>query len=263
MGAWGYNIRQDDSVLDVIDSFESHLRLGQSIPDATSAVLREFQAEFEALDESHLLWLGLADAQWTYGALSPEILAQVRQDYDSDKGLATWREQSEKDARRRTAALKRFIEKLSTPNPRPRRTPKLLIRKPKFQSGDCLSVELGCGMFGAALVLATDHSKLDLGKDLVVVLNYFDAKPPKLDVFEARNWLRLTHHNWNDELDIAWYLHIGFREMKPRIKRIGNIAVNEADPQDSSSHTSWLALCEQVAKQSEWDSSNRAHDVKR
>jgi hypothetical protein len=44
MGAWGYGIRQDDFVLDVIGCFEDLLKAGQSVRDATTAVKARFAA---------------------------------------------------------------------------------------------------------------------------------------------------------------------------------------------------------------------------
>jgi hypothetical protein len=42
------------------------------------------------------------------------------------------------------------------------------------------------GQYGAALVLATDHSNVEYGKDLVGVLDYLSTSKPTLDVVEGR-----------------------------------------------------------------------------
>jgi len=67
---------------------------------------------------------------------------------------------------RRTAVLKRFLGKVENPNPRPKKTPRITVRAPKFQPGDCLSILLSNGQFGAALVLAVDNSNAEYGMDM-------------------------------------------------------------------------------------------------
>jgi hypothetical protein len=69
MGAWGYGIRQDDFVLDVVGIFEDLLKAGHSVPDATKTVKARFAADTNDPDDGPLLWLALADVQWTYGEL--------------------------------------------------------------------------------------------------------------------------------------------------------------------------------------------------
>ena len=111
MGAWGYGIRQDDFVLDVVGIFEDLLKAGQSVPDATETVKTRFVAETNDSDDGPLLWLALADVQWTCGALTSEVLNHVQSDFDSGRSLDAWRE----DARgllRRKAALEKFIRKI-------------------------------------------------------------------------------------------------------------------------------------------------------
>ena len=44
MGAWGYGIRQDDYVLDIVGAFDDCLKKGGSLGDATSEVTSRFGA---------------------------------------------------------------------------------------------------------------------------------------------------------------------------------------------------------------------------
>ena len=80
---------------------------------------------------------------------------------------------------------------------------------PKFRPGDCLSIRLGNGQYAAAVVLAADHSNVEYGKNLIGVLDYLSADKPTMDVFRKRKWLVRTHHNWNGQMDLAWYQPLG------------------------------------------------------
>jgi hypothetical protein len=252
MGAWGHGIRQDDFVCDVIGVFDDFLKAGQSVADATKAVKAKFAAEIEDSDDGPLFWIALADVQWTYGDLEPRVLNRVRQDFDSGKSLTLWTEDQRGLARRR-AALEKFIAKIAEPNPRPKKPPKVVTRAPKFQQGDCLSIRLSNGQYGAALVLAADHSNVEYGKNLIGVLDYLSPEKPTVELFRKRHWLVRTHHSWNNEMDLAWYLYVGFRVAKDRLEIVGRIELLDSDPKDSNTSSGWGGIGEQVIMQREWD----------
>jgi hypothetical protein len=256
MGAWGPGIKQDDTVCDVIGAFEQHLKQKHSIADATSAVRHQFRESIRDPDDGPLFWIGLADAQWTYGELEPAVLQHVKDDLASDRSLSRWQDNA-KDLARRRSVLEKFIDKIEKPNPRPKRPPKLAARAPKFQAGDCLSILLTNQQYGAGLVLATDHSNPEYGVDLVGSLNYMSPAKPTLDVFQKREWLYLSHGNWNKQLDLAWYMHIGFRNMKPRLEVVGRVDIRRSDPKPSKAYSRWENLGEQIILQREFDSGRK------
>lgn len=120
MGAWGYGVRQDDFVYDVIGVFEDLLKAGKSVREATEAVRSKFAAETNDADDGPLFWIALADVQWTYGELDPQILNRVKEDLDSGRSLAAWTEDRRGLSRRRVA-LEKFISKIGQSNPRPKK----------------------------------------------------------------------------------------------------------------------------------------------
>jgi hypothetical protein len=256
MGAWGYGIRQDDTVCDVIDAFDDALKSGKTVADATKAVRGQFTEALDDSDDGPLLWIALADAQWSYGQLDPVILKRVKDDLGSGASLARWDEDGEKGLHRRRAVLERFIKKIEARNPRPKKPPKVVIRKPKFEPDDCLCIRLSNGQYGAALVLAADHSDAEYGKNLVAALDYMSKTKPSLKMFQQRKWLHLTHHSWN-EVDLRWYLHVGFRALKERLEWIGRIELRDSDPKDCPSYFVWKFLGEQIILQRKWDAKKR------
>jgi len=252
MGAWGHGIRQDDFVCDVIGVFEDLLKAGKSVIDTTNAVRLKFADEIKDADDGPLFWIALADVQWTYGGLEPQALKQVKEDFDSGRSLSRWTE-DQRGLSRRRASLEKFISKIATPNPRPKKPPKVVIRAPKFQLGSCLSIKLSNGQYGAALVLAADHSNTEYGKNLIGVLDYLSMEKPTIDVFRGRTWLVRTHHSWNNAMDLAWYQYVGFRAAKDRIEIVGQVEILDSDPKDSNNYCGWASIGEQVIIQRDWD----------
>jgi hypothetical protein len=252
MGAWGHGIRQDDFVCDVIGVFDDLLKAGKSAADATEAVKSKFAAEIKDTDDGPLFWIALADAQWTYGGLEPQILRRVQEDFDSGRGLDRWTD-DERVLSRRRAAIGKFISKISELNRRPKKPPKVVVRAPKFAPGHCLSIRLESGQYAAALVLAADHSDVEYGKNLIVVLDYLAPEKPTMQVFRERKWLVRTHHSWHNEVDLAWYQPVGFRAAKDRIEIVGQVEILDSDPKDSNSYCGWAGIGEQVVYQREWD----------
>ena len=252
MGAWGYGIRQDDFVCDVIGVFEDLLKAGKSVADATKAVKSQFGAAIEDSDDGPLFWLALADVQWTYGELEAAVLERVKDDFDSGRSLLPWEEDQRGLARRR-ATLERFIRKIGVAKPRPKKPPKLVIRAPKFRPGDCLSIQLANGQYAAAIVLAADHSIAEYGTNLVAVLDYLSADRPTMEVFRKRKWLVLTHHECNNRMNVAWYQPVGYRKAKDRLEVVGQIEILDSDPKDSNSYCGWAGIGEQAKYQRDWD----------
>ncbi len=252
MGTWGHGIRQDDFVCDVIGVFEDLLKAGKSVTAATTAVTSSFAAAIKDADDGPLFWIALADAQWTYGALDPQVLNYIKGDLESGRSLTLWTEDEHGLSRRRTA-LEKFISKIGVPNSRPKKPPKVVVRAPKFQPGDCLSIRVSNGQYAAALVLAADHSNLEYGKNLIGVLDYLSPEKPTMAVFRKRNWFFRNHHGWKNVMHLGWYQYVGFRSTKDRLEIVGQVEILESDPKDSDSYCPWSDIGEQVVMQREWD----------
>lgn len=241
MGAWGYGIRQDDFVCDVIGVFEDLLKAGKSVPEATEAVRSKFTAEMKGADDGPLFWIALAEMQWTYGELEPQILNRVKEDLDSGRSLALWTDDQRGLAGRR-AALEKFISKIGQPNRRLKKPPKIVVRAPKFRPGDCLSIRLSNGQYAAALVLAADHSNVEYGKSLIGVLDYLSPEKPTMEVFRQRKWLVLSQPG--NKIDVAWYHYMGFLAVKNRLEIVGQVEILGSDPTDSTIYRRWTGIGE-------------------
>ena len=238
MGSWGYGIRHDDFVADLIGEFEDVLKAGKSVAEATAAVTERYRGAVDDPDEGPLFWIALAEAQWTYGALDPAVLEQVRTDVATGRSLIAWQEDPRGLSQRR-GVLEKFVKKLEVPKARPAKSGKTIVRPPKFRAGDCLSVQLFSGRYGAAIVLAADHSTPEYGKNLVGVLKYLSDTPPTMDVFLERRWRVLGHHGSGDKLHIGWYFPNGFRKVKDRLAVVGTVEILDTDPKESNFFFGW------------------------
>ncbi len=183
MGTWGFKIDQDDFVCDITNDFENRLKANPNIEAVTRAIMEEYAAFQDDPDNGPLFWIALAHMQWKYGWLQPSVLDKVRNDILSGEGLERWAEVGEKDLAMRKKELDAFLTKISQPNPKPARMPKIVVRKPIYQAGDCLAIVLENGQYGAAIVLASDHSNLEHGQNLIAVLNYLSDNKPELNEF--------------------------------------------------------------------------------
>jgi hypothetical protein len=250
MGAWGYGIRQDDFVCDVIGVFEDLLKAGKSVREASDAVRSTFASATTDTDDGPLFWIALADMQWTYGELEAHILRRVKEDFDSGRSLAPWIEDQRGVARRR-AAVEKFIRKIELPNQRPKKSPGTVVREPKFRPGDCLSIRLPNGQFAAAFVLAADRSNVEHGANLVGVLDYLSPEKPTMEVFRHRTWLPLGQPGSATAIDVAWYHYLGFVAVKGRLEIVGRTDALGSDPTDSAIHRRWTGIGEQVIRQRE------------
>lgn len=243
MGTWGTAVDANDSFQDAGGLFDHHVKRQQSVEAATAAVLKSYSDFLDDFDEGPSILFAIVDRQWTYGKVDPELLDRIRADRF---GLENWQEAPPADLKKREKDVKKFIAKVSVDNPSPKKIPKIVRRKPKFTPGDCLAYELPDGRFAAAYVLATNDSDPEYGRDMVVVMDYLDAEPPELKLFQDRKWLYLNHGSWDGQLDCSWYGPEGFRKIGKRISLIGTVPVRKKDPKNVNSFKCWEGLAYQV-----------------
>lgn len=198
VGAWGEGIEEDDTVLDVIETFVEQLRATQDAVAATAKVRQEFMHAFAAGGDPDVIAkvrLGLALSQWRYGSLEPALLDEVRADLEARRAIDSYR-----DAARREQVVRAFAAKLAKPNPKPRAFPKppktpQRPTKPKlaaFEAGDCLALRLPSGAYRAALVLARDRSSDTEEFNVVARLDWQGPHAPPADIFTSSQPLHIA-----------------------------------------------------------------------
>ncbi len=274
MGTWGLNVLDDDVASDVHGDYIKRFNLQMPHDQIVSELAGEYADELTDEDDRPVVWLAIARAQWDCGALDQRILDRVREIVAEGQGLERWAEAGAGELARRREALSTFLAKLQTRNPRPRKPRKAIQRKPVFQPGDCLAIQLSDGDYAAALVLENPPEDREPGDDtyginLIGLLDYKGKTKPGLDVFEQRQWLRLTHHSWGGQVQIVNVMALRFRAVKDRFEVVTKIALRADDPRQErkplgggahidrfSFYTGW-DFAEQVVFQDKWNRGER------
>ena len=203
MGAWGEGIEEDDTVLDVIDTFVEQLRATQDAVAATAKVRQQFMYAGADTDVVAKVRIGLALAQWRYGALESTLLDEVRADLAARRGIDSYR-----DATKREQVVQAFAAKLAKSNPKPRAFPKApkRPRQPKlaaFEAGDCLALRLPSGAYRAALVLARDRCSDSEEFNVVARLDWQGAQAPPSEIFSSSQPLRIAMWSCNENNNVG------------------------------------------------------------
>lgn len=261
MGTWGFGVLQDDTGADVHADYMELLNAGKMPGEILVEIKRRYAEALEDSDDGPVAWLAIAKAQWECGHLSPEILAHVENIVSKGEGLGLWEDAGPKGVERRHKALETFLAKLRTKNERPKKPRKPIVRKPIFQTGDCLAVRLSDGDHGAAIVLGYPAEKIRPGGDtyginLIGLLRYKSAERPGPDTFEKREWLRLTHHSWDGRLELLKAMALRFRSYKDRFEVVGQTQIRPEDPKEAPAYSGW-EFGEQMVHQARWERGER------
>lgn len=249
MGTISTKIIGDDLVKDIISIYNNCLKKELSFDDAKEIILESFSDSISDEDEKPLVFIALAKIQWDYGVLDDDVLHQVIYDFKAKNGLTRWREESEKLYELRVSELEKFIDKLKALNEKPKKRPRIIVRKPLFEKGDCLAVKLDDGNYSAWLVLDNDHTDLENGLSLLIMMDYYDSQIPELkDFVEPKYVLKKQKDKIissvvyekdgrsDHKYHLYWIQRTGYSKVKDKFKIIGNIDLMYHEPLVSKSY---------------------------
>ena len=120
MGAWAVGLYQDDVTCDVRSDYLNWLKIGYSNIEATKEVIERNIDLIEDEDDGPLFWFALADTQWKYERLLPEVKEQAIKHIDEGKNLGRWEENKNQYSKRKRV-LGELKEKLNSPQPEKKR----------------------------------------------------------------------------------------------------------------------------------------------
>jgi len=135
MGVWGAGLYQDDVTCDVKEEYLNWLRIGKTNIEATLELIEEGTLDDE--DDSSLFWFALADTQWKYGRLLPEVKEQALKHIESGQNLKRW-EENPSLYKKRKKVLEDLRQRLNSPQPPEKKVLKLVLSKPIWESGTIL-----------------------------------------------------------------------------------------------------------------------------
>lgn len=140
MGTWSTSLYGGDFTCDVRDEYKNFLLDGHTPQEAISLTAQIMTPEQDD-EEGHLFWLVIADVQWRLGQLLPEVRQKAVDIIETGEDLGHWGGEKEKITREKI--LNSLMEKLNSPQPKPR-----TLRPPKgykcpWVPGDLVAARVG------------------------------------------------------------------------------------------------------------------------
>jgi hypothetical protein len=153
VGTWGVAIFSDDLAADVRGDWRDGVLEGHEPLELTARLEAEYAAAIADADESSVFWLALAAAQMETGRLLDEVRDRAVMIVDSGIDVARWQAEDETLAAARQKVLARLRDKLTGPQPKPKR-----LRHPRnlavpFDLGDVVLVHGREGVARALFVV--------------------------------------------------------------------------------------------------------------
>lgn len=138
MGAWGTGLYSDDVSADIRGDYVDLLRRGKTNEEATKIVMeKDYPAGSE--EDIPVFWYALADTQWNYGRLLPEVKEKALYYLEHQEEDDRW--ETEALANKRKAVLQKLKEKLLSPQPAEKKVSKYNFYKCPWKLGDVFAYQ--------------------------------------------------------------------------------------------------------------------------
>lgn len=136
MGTWGHRLYDNDTSLDAKDQFEEELHRGKTVEDITHLMINDYECNLDIPYEAFLFWGALADTQWNWGMLLPQVQQQalhwIQELQENGVGLSAEQQKVLDDLR----------AKLLSPQPPVRKPRKRRLYQCKWQIGDVFAFQM-------------------------------------------------------------------------------------------------------------------------
>lgn len=135
MGTWGTSLYDNDLTGDIRDDYLDKLKRGKTNEDATKELIDE-KTNTGDIDDEPLFWFALADTQWNYGRLQPEVKEKALFYLSHDKEWERWKEAEPKKQVDWENTLKTLKRKLQSPQAPIKKVSKYRFYHCKWNMGD-------------------------------------------------------------------------------------------------------------------------------
>ena len=166
MGAWGPKLYQDDIAQDVRDTYKDRLRRGKTTKEITEELIEEYSGEIEDIDDGPIFWFALADIQWDYGRLLPEVKENAIKWIEDGSDIRRWEEEgTAKEVKVRKEVLEKLKNKLESPMPEEKKVSQYRLYKCQWKIGDVYAYKMNSeyakerGFYGMNYVRNTQVDK--------------------------------------------------------------------------------------------------------
>lgn len=145
MGAWGTSLYANDAASDLRGDYIHKLRQGKSNQKAVRELMEAYQAILGDMEEEPLFWFALADTQWNYGRLLPEVKRKALFFLEQEQELNRWRESGARQTAAWEKTRQRLREKLLSPQPPEKKVSRYRLYQCSWQLGDVYAYRLTGG----------------------------------------------------------------------------------------------------------------------
>ncbi len=228
MGTWGTAIKDSDAFADIYSEFFDLYNKGGQPYIISKKIVDDNWEILEIEEEKNSLWFALALAQWETKSLDPKVLSTVEEIISSGSDLKIWVDlgASEQDIKKRKIVLDKFVEKIKSDKPKAKPRKRAKLKTPIFTAGDCLVFKLTNGNYGGAVVLARDNNP-ETAYNLVATTRINQNHKPTLKDFENAEVLICNFGQWQDKVDVTWYMpDLFYKEYTDIYENIGKISVD-------------------------------------
>lgn len=258
MGSWGTGISSNDTFEDIKDEFFELYNEGHESTEITQKLINSNSEIINDKEDANNFWFALALCQWECKALEPELLERATKIIESGTDIELWKElgAEKPELSKRQKALDKFLEKLNSEKTSLKKRKKKVFRNSIFKKGDCLSVRLSNGGFGAAFILESEE-QTEYGLNLVAICNYASDEPPTIEFFKKANILiskqQESPEKYEDHPLISWYMGPHFKASETNLTIVGSLETKKSfdRERDYRSFVHWMYLSTHIENQPE------------
>ena len=142
MGMWGFELYQNDTALDVKGDFEELYNAGKTVREITDQLTSDYADIMSDVDEESLFWFALADTQWNFGVLLPDVKEKALCLIHQNLGMFLHRTADEHAKAQRKKTLDDLKDKLLSPQPPTKKAVKRRVYKCRWKLGDVFAYRL-------------------------------------------------------------------------------------------------------------------------
>lgn len=222
MGAWGPGLYQNDVAQDIKDEYINLLKMSLSNEEATKQIISDNSDLLQDEDDAPDFWFSLADTQWKWGRLLPEIKEKALS-YAACANYDRWNTLGKVFVKKRVQVVSALVARLESPQPPVRKITPYKYYKCPWQLGDTFAYRLeseyakSTDFYGHYLII---HK---VGEYPVKKGNDFDLFPIVYTKITLSPRLPMTSDEMNRECEFVRY---GFHRKTGLFKYI---SVNHTD----------------------------------
>jgi hypothetical protein len=217
MGSWGTGLYDDDTACDARDAWLEKVRLGTPAEVATTELI----AEWGGARDEPLFWLALADTQWKWGRLAPEVRERAEGVLAAGGDLQLWSASPAASRSARAKVFERLAAQLRKPPPAPRAI-RIRSDAKAWQRGQLWAYRTLDGRYAVLRVAAFDPACGLVGAPVTELLDVvFDELPPSPSLADAA--VRPARAGFMDRFQTIAPEHRASPMFEPKVKTRGEL----------------------------------------